>query len=80
MALRPLAFDKAAIQYLETHPSATVVALAEGLQTSYWRLENASPRLQFRWLTIDLPPVMGLRQRLFVCRCTRCSTHDTRNQ
>lgn len=64
MALCSLAFDKAAIQYLDTHPSATVVALAEGLQTSHWRLENASPRPQFRWLTIDLPPVMELRQRL----------------
>ena len=34
MALRSLAFDRAARAYLTTHPKATVVALAEGLQTS----------------------------------------------
>ncbi len=64
MALRSLAFDKAATQYLAAHPSATVVALAEGLQTSYWRLDKAIPDARFSWLTIDLPPVIELRQRL----------------
>ena len=35
MALRALTFDKYARRYLADHPSATVVALAEGLQTSF---------------------------------------------
>lgn len=64
MALRSLAFDGAAIHYLTEHPSATVVALAEGLQTSYWRLEKALPSAEFRWLSIDLAPVIELRRRL----------------
>ncbi len=64
MALRALAFDRAASDYLVTHPAATVVALAEGLQTSFWRLDRALPDARFRWVTVDLPPVVELRQRL----------------
>jgi O-methyltransferase involved in polyketide biosynthesis len=42
--LRAAAFDAATQAYLTTHPKAAVVALAEGLQSSFWRLERtASP-------------------------------------
>jgi len=64
MALRSLAFDRAAVQYLSDHPAATVVALAEGLQTSFWRLNNALPNAEFRWLTLDFEPIIALRTRL----------------
>ncbi|ORW12208.1 class I SAM-dependent methyltransferase [Mycobacterium kyorinense] len=64
IALRALAFDIHTRSYLNKHPSATVVALAEGLQTSFWRLEAAIPDGQFRWLTVDLPSVVDLRTRL----------------
>ncbi len=64
MALRSLAFDKAARAYLSEHPSATVVALAEGLQTSFWRLDAALRGARFRWLTVDFPPIIELRERL----------------
>ena len=64
IALRALAFDTATRSYLDQHPSATVVALAEGLQTSFWRLDAASPDSQFRWLTVDLPPMIDVRARL----------------
>ena len=64
MALRSLAFDKAAKRYLSEHPSATVVALAEGLQTSFWRLSAALPNAEFRWITVDFSPIIELRQRL----------------
>ncbi len=64
MALRSLAFDRAATRYLSQHPAATVVALAEGLQTSFWRLDNSLPNAEFHWLTVDFPPVIALRQRL----------------
>ena len=40
-ALRARAFDAAAQDYLTAHPKASVVALAEGLQSSFWRLERA---------------------------------------
>ncbi|WP_214634927.1 hypothetical protein [Nonomuraea sp. NEAU-A123] len=36
--LRALTLDTAIRAYLDQHPAATVVALGEGLQTTYWRL------------------------------------------
>jgi O-methyltransferase involved in polyketide biosynthesis len=64
MALRSLAVDRCAIDYLAKHPKATVVALAEGFQTSFWRLTDALPGAQFHWVSVDLPPVVELRERL----------------
>jgi O-methyltransferase involved in polyketide biosynthesis len=64
MALRSLAVDQCATAYLRAHPNAVVVALAEGFQTSFWRLDKALPGAQFRWVSVDLPPVIALRERL----------------
>jgi O-methyltransferase involved in polyketide biosynthesis len=64
MALRALTFDQYTRRYLVDHPSATVVALAEGLQTSFYRLDASGVGDQFRWLTVDLPPIIELRDRL----------------
>jgi O-methyltransferase involved in polyketide biosynthesis len=64
MAVRALAFDKQARRFLTDHPKATVVALAEGLQTSFYRLDAAGLGDQFRWLTVDLPPMIALREKL----------------
>lgn len=58
--LRALAFDTHMRAYLKTHPRASVVALAEGLQTSFWRVDNG----ELSWYSIDLPPVMQLRSKL----------------
>lgn len=59
-AWRALAFDNATREYLDTHPRATVVALAEGLQTSFWRLDNG----ELTWLSVDLTPIVRLRRQL----------------
>jgi O-methyltransferase involved in polyketide biosynthesis len=64
IALRARAFDIQTQSFLAEHPAATVVALAEGLQTSFWRLDAAIPESQFRWLTVDLPPIVDVRTRL----------------
>ena len=64
IALRARSFDIQTESFLAQHPSATVVALAEGLQTSFWRLDAAIPDAQFRWLTVDLPPIIDFRTRL----------------
>lgn len=64
MALRTVAFDSQCRRYLGAHPSATVVALAEGLQTSFYRLDAAGVGHEFRWLTVDLPPIIDLRRKL----------------
>jgi O-methyltransferase involved in polyketide biosynthesis len=63
-ALRALAFDTAASAYLTTHPKASVVALGEGLQTSFWRLERAGVADQLTWYSVDLAPVVALREKL----------------
>ena len=64
MAMRALAFDGATKDYLRDHPKATVVALAEGLQTSFYRINSSAVSDQFRWLTVDLPPMIELRSKL----------------
>jgi O-methyltransferase involved in polyketide biosynthesis len=64
MALRSLAVDQCALAYLRRHPKATIVALAEGFQTSFWRLDKAVADPQFRWVSVDLPPVIELREQL----------------
>ncbi len=63
-ALRARAFDAAARDYLTAHPTASVVALAEGLQSSFWRLERTGVTNELTWYSVDLPPVIALRERL----------------
>lgn len=59
-AMRALVFDQATRDHLSVHPSATVIALAEGLQTSFWRVDNG----ELTWLSVDLEPVIQLRRQL----------------
>lgn len=60
IALRARAFDDVTRRFLAAHPGATVVALGEGLQTSFWRIGD--PHVE--WLTVDLPEMAALRRRL----------------
>lgn len=62
--LRAAAFDGVAAEYLLEHPQCSVVALAEGLQTSFWRLDASALIDEARWYSVDLPPVMALREQL----------------
>jgi O-methyltransferase involved in polyketide biosynthesis len=62
--LRAAAFDDVMREYLTAHPKASVVALGEGLQTSFWRVEAAGVVDELRWYSVDFPPVMALRQKL----------------
>ena len=59
-AVRVATFDGAVRSFLRIHPAGTVVALGEGLETEFWRLDNG----RVRWLTVDLPETMELRGRL----------------
>ena len=63
-ALRAAAFDGVMREYLTAHPRASVVALAEGLQTSFWRLNAAGCADELTWYSVDLPPVIALREQL----------------
>ena len=59
-AVRVATFDDAVRRFLGSYPAGTVVALGEGLETQFWRVDNG----QVRWLTVDLPETMQLRHRL----------------
>ncbi|WP_414167283.1 class I SAM-dependent methyltransferase [Streptoverticillium reticulum] len=58
--LRSLTFDRAVRQYTDRYPEATVVALGEGLETGFWRVDNG----RLRWLSVDLPEAAALRREL----------------
>jgi O-methyltransferase involved in polyketide biosynthesis len=59
-ALRARTFDQQIRRFLLAHPQGTVVALGEGLETQFWRVDNN----RVRWLTVDLPQPLALRERL----------------
>jgi len=59
-ALRALTFDDQVRRFLREHPAGTVVALGEGLETQFWRVDNGS----VTWLTVDLPESVALRRQL----------------
>lgn len=59
-AVRVATFDSAVRRFLMRNPNGTVVALGEGLETQFWRVDNG----RMRWLTVDLPPVLDLRRRV----------------
>lgn len=59
-AVRVATFDRAVRRFLDSNPTGMVVALGEGLETQFWRVDNG----QMRWLTVDLPETMELRRRL----------------
>ncbi|MCO6009389.1 class I SAM-dependent methyltransferase [Actinoallomurus purpureus] len=59
-ALRARCFDQEVRCFLTEHPDGQVVALGEGLETQFWRVDNG----RVRWLTVDLPETVELRARL----------------
>ncbi|QKV93110.1 class I SAM-dependent methyltransferase [Streptomyces sp. NA02950] len=59
-ALRVRTFDGAVRAFLEEHPEGTVVTLAEGLETQYWRVDNG----RARWLCVELPETAEVRRAL----------------
>ena len=77
-ALRARCFDGAVRRFLAERPGGTVVALGEGLETQFWRVDNG----RVRWLTVDLPEVVDLRHRLLPeeprLRAIGCSALDPR--
>lgn len=65
IALRARVFDDELRRFVARRPGTTVVALGEGLQTSFWRLRDQwAGDDGLRWLTVDLPEIIELRRRL----------------
>ena len=59
-AVRVATFDVAVRRFLTQHPAGTVVALGEGLETQFWRVDNK----RMQWITVDLPETLKLRHQL----------------
>lgn len=59
-ALRVRAFDIEVKRFLAAHPDGTVVALGEGLETQFWRVDNG----RVHWLTVELPESAEVRRAL----------------
>jgi O-methyltransferase involved in polyketide biosynthesis len=45
---------------MAANPDGTIVALGEGLETQFWRVDNG----RVQWLTVDVPETIALRERL----------------
>jgi O-methyltransferase involved in polyketide biosynthesis len=77
-ALRVRCFDDEVRRFLAGHPDGQVVALGEGLETQFWRVDNE----RVRWLSVELPEVAELRERLLPAsprrRTLACSALDER--
>ena len=59
-ALRVRTIDAALRRVLTAAPDATVVALGEGFETQFWRVDDG----RLRWLTLDLPEVVAVRREV----------------
>ena len=57
-ALRVRTVDAALRRVLAGAPDATVVALGEGFETQFWRVDDG----RLRWLALDLPEVVAVRR------------------
>ncbi len=77
-ALRVITFDREVERFLAHYPDGMVVALGEGLETQFWRVDNGC----VRWLTVDLPETVEVRRRLLPApprvRVLACSALDER--
>ncbi len=58
--LRSRTFDDRIRLFLARRPGGTVVALGEGLETQFWRVDDG----RVRWMGVDLPEVTQLRRQI----------------
>jgi O-methyltransferase involved in polyketide biosynthesis len=77
-ALRAACFDREVRRFLTRHPGGTVVALGEGLETGFWRVDQGTAR----WVSVDLPETIDLRRELLPAdprvHLVACSATDER--
>jgi O-methyltransferase involved in polyketide biosynthesis len=77
-ALRALRFDQAIARFAARHPGGTVVALGEGLETQFWRVDDG----RMQWLGVELPEAVAATDALLPeaprRRVLACSALDDR--
>ena len=57
-ALTARSFDRIADQFISNHPGCTVINLACGLDTRFWRIENE----KCKYIELDLPEMIELKR------------------
>jgi O-methyltransferase involved in polyketide biosynthesis len=61
-ALRSVRFDEEVRRFAQQHPRGTVIALGDGLETQFQRVDDGS----ITWLSVDLPEVIDIRSRFMI--------------
>ncbi len=59
-ALRSVNFDRIANAYIVAHPGCTVINLACGFDTRYWRIDHA----HCTYIELDLPQMVALKREI----------------
>ena len=59
LLVRARRLDDAVKKYIEEHPKATVVNIAAGLETTFYRVDNGT----IRWYDLDLPDAIEFRKQ-----------------
>lgn len=59
-AIRARVCDDLVRSFMARHPGAPVVALGEGLETQFWRVDDGS----VPWVSVDLPEAISARRQL----------------
>jgi O-methyltransferase involved in polyketide biosynthesis len=59
-SLRAKQFDDKILAYIAEHPRASVISLAAGLDTTFYRIDNGL----IHWYDLDLPEVIDVRRQL----------------
>lgn len=57
--IRALILDRALRDWLQRHPDGMVIALGEGLETQFERVDNG----RMSWMSVDLPAAIQVRRR-----------------
>jgi len=58
--LRARQFDDKAKAYIAEHPNASIINIAAGLDTTFYRIDNGT----IHWYDLDLPAVIDIRRQL----------------
>lgn len=69
LPLRALHFDGWTRAFLAAHPESTVLHLGCGLDTRVYRVD---PEPKVRWIDVDVPDVIALREQLYPARDGYC--------
>ena len=59
---RTLVFDELVKEFIGRNPTATIVNIACGLDTRFYRVDNGT----ITWYNLDLPDVINLRDQIFL--------------